>query len=40
MRVPGMRAGLKERSQSAYAAPAPNPVPKAMGHVRPERLLK
>ena len=35
MRVPGTRAGLKERSQSAYAAPAPNPVESATGHVRP-----
>jgi len=35
MRVPGIRAGLKERSQSAYAAPAPKPVERAIGHVRP-----
>ncbi len=35
IRVPGILAGLKERSQSAYAAPAPNPVDNAMGHVRP-----
>ena len=35
MRVPGMRAGLNERSQSAHAARAPNPVDRAMGHVRP-----
>lgn len=35
IRVPGILAGLKERSQSAYAAPAPNPVDSAMGHVRP-----
>jgi len=38
-RVPGILAGLKERSQSAYAAPAPNPVDSAMGHVRPVWLL-
>lgn len=36
IRVPGILAGLKERSQSAYAAPAPNPVDSAMGHVRPK----
>ena len=35
MRVPGILAGLKERSQSAYAAPAPKPVDSATGHVRP-----
>lgn len=34
-RTPAMRAGLKDRSQSAYAAPAPKPVERAMGHVRP-----
>jgi hypothetical protein len=36
IRVPGMRAGLNERSQSAYAMPAPKPVESAIGHVRPE----
>jgi hypothetical protein len=36
IRVPGILAGLNERSQSAYAAPAPKPVDKAIGHVRPE----
>lgn len=36
MRTPAMRAGLKDRSQSAYAAPAPKPVERAMGHARPE----
>ena len=35
-RTPGMRAGLKDRSQSAYAAPAPKPVERATGHARPE----
>ena len=35
MRVPGILAGLKERSQSEYAAPAPKPVDSATGHVRP-----
>lgn len=35
-----MRAALKERSQSAYAAPAPKPVERAMGHVRPVILQK
>jgi hypothetical protein len=34
-RVPGTRAGLKRRSQSAQEAPAPVPVAKAMGHARP-----
>ena len=33
--MPGILAGLKDRSQSAHAAPAPNPVERAMGHVRP-----
>ncbi len=33
--MPGILAGLKERSQSAYAAPAPKPVDNAIGHVRP-----
>lgn len=33
--MPGTLAGLKERSQSAYAAPAPKPVASAMGQVRP-----
>lgn len=37
MRVPDILAGLNERSQSAYAAPAPKPVDNAMGHVRPGR---
>ena len=36
IRVPGTRAGLNRRSQSAYAAPIPNPVDNAMGHVRPD----
>lgn len=36
-RVPGTRAGLKERSQSAYAAPNPKPVDSATGHVRPNK---
>jgi hypothetical protein len=35
MRVPETRAGLNERSQSAYAAPIPKPVERAIGHVRP-----
>ena len=35
MRVPGILAGLNERSQSAYAAPSPKPVDSPMGHVRP-----
>ena len=30
-----MRAGLNERSQSAYAIPAPNPVESAIGQPRP-----
>jgi hypothetical protein len=34
--VPGTRAGLKRRSQSAHAEPTPVPVANAMGHVRPE----
>jgi hypothetical protein len=34
-RTPAMRAGLNDRSQSAYAAPAPKPVERAMGHARP-----
>jgi len=33
IRVPGILAGLNDLSQSAYAAPAPNPVDSAMGHV-------
>lgn len=33
--TPGILAGLNDRSQSAYACPAPNPVPSAMGHPRP-----
>jgi len=32
IRVPGILAGLKERSQSAYAAPIPNPVDSPTGH--------
>lgn len=36
-RVPGTRAGLKERSQSAYAAPSPKPVDRATGQVRPNK---
>ncbi len=40
IRVPGTLAGLKERSQSAYAAPAPKPVASAMGHVRPRSTVK
>jgi hypothetical protein len=36
-RVPGTRAGLKSRSQSAQDAPAPAPVANAIGHVRPAR---
>ena len=39
-RTPAIRAGLKERSQSAYAAPAPKPVERAMGHARPEPNLR
>ena len=39
-RTPAMRAGLNDRSQSAYAAPAPNPVERAMGHARPEINLR
>jgi hypothetical protein len=39
MRVPGILAGLKDRSQSAYAAPAPKPVERAIGHVRPEKKI-
>ena len=35
--TPAILAGLNERSQSAYAAPAPKPVDSAMGHVRPNR---
>jgi hypothetical protein len=35
-RTPAMRAGLKDRSQSAYAAPAPKPDERAMGHARPD----
>jgi hypothetical protein len=33
--VPGTRAGLKRRSQSAQEEPTPVPVAKAMGQVRP-----
>ncbi len=39
MRAPGILAGLNDRSQSAYAAPAPNPVDRAIGHVRPAGSL-
>ena len=39
-RTPAIRAGLNERSQSAYAAPAPKPVERAMGHARPEINLR
>ena len=39
-RTPAMRAGLNDRSQSAYAAPAPKPVERAMGHARPEINLR
>lgn len=39
MRVPGILAGLNDRSQSAYAAPAPKPVDRAIGHVRPAGSL-
>ena len=39
MRVPGILAGLNERSQSAYAMPAPKPVPSATGHARPARVV-
>jgi hypothetical protein len=39
-RTPAMRAGLNDRSQSAYAAPAPKPVERAMGHARPEMNLR
>jgi hypothetical protein len=35
-RTPAIRAGLNDRSQSAYAAPAPKPVERAIGHARPE----
>lgn len=38
--VPGIRAGLNDRSQSAYAAPIPNPVPSAIGHARPVGVIK
>jgi hypothetical protein len=34
-RTPAIRAGLNDRSQSAYAAPAPKPVERAIGHARP-----
>jgi hypothetical protein len=40
MRVPGILAGLNDRSQSAYAAPSPKPVDSPMGHVRPVREQK
>ena len=35
MRMPGTRAGLNERSQSAYAMPRPTPVDNETGHARP-----
>lgn len=35
IRTPGILAGLNERSQSAYAAPAPKPVERAIGHALP-----
>ena len=38
--MPGILAGLKERSQSAYAAPAPKPVERATGQVRPNHVRK
>lgn len=34
-RVPGIRGAPKERSQSAYDIPAPNPVARATGQPRP-----
>jgi hypothetical protein len=34
-RVPGIRGTPKERSQSAYDIPAPNPVARATGQPRP-----
>ncbi len=34
-RVPGILAGLNDRSQSAYAMPAPKPEPSAIGHALP-----
>ena len=34
-RTPAIRAGLNDLSQSAYAAPAPKPVERAIGHPRP-----
>jgi len=37
--VPGTLAGLNDLSQSAYAAPAPNPVVKAIGHVRRRKRM-
>ena len=39
IRTPGILAGLNERSQSAYAAPAPKPVESAMGHARPANAV-
>ena len=38
MRVPGILDGLNDRSQSAYAIPAPKPVPSATGHARPDGI--
>jgi len=35
MRMLGTRAGLNERSHSAYAIPSPTPVDNEAGHVRP-----
>ena len=37
IRTPGILVGLNERSQSAYAAPAPKPVDRAIGQARPVR---
>jgi len=38
-RTPAIRAGLNDRSQSAYAAPAPKPVERAMGHARRRKRM-
>lgn len=35
-----IRVAAKERSQSEYAAPAPKPVLRAMGHVRPAEHMR
>lgn len=37
-RVPGIRGTPKERSQSAYDIPAPNPVARATGQPRPTSI--